>query len=180
MLTNRYGKMWMMKRNKNVVIDKKAELGKRVLLDTHAGGKIIIGRSYFGDYVKLHAAGGMLKIGNDVTIGAFGFVNAAGNVTIDDHVLCADKVNIVAENHGYADINIPIRKQRSIPGEIKIGEGSWLGINVTILAGTTIGKNCVVGANSVVKGHYDDFCVIAGNPARVVKRYDGKEWVKVK
>ena len=49
---------------------------------------------------------------------------------------------------------------------------------MTILAGTTIGKNSVVGANSVVKGHYDDYCVIAGNPARVVKRFDGKEWVK--
>lgn len=171
--------MRMIKRNKNVVIDKKAELGRRVLLDTRAGGKMVIGKSYFGDYVKLHTAGGMLKIGDNVTIGAYGFVNAAGNVTIGDHVLCADKVNIVAENHGYADINTPIRNQPCIPGEIVIGEGCWLGINVTILAGTVIGKNCVVGANSVVKGHYDDFCVIAGNPAKVVKRYDGKEWVKV-
>lgn len=171
--------MWIARRKKNIVLDKKAELGRRVLLDTQAGGKIIIGRSYFGDYVKLHSAGGTLKIGNNVTIGAYGFVNAAGNVTIDNHVLCADKVNIVAENHGYADINTPIRHQKCIPGEIKIGEGSWLGINVTILAGTTIGKNSVVGANSVVKGHYDDYCVIAGNPARVVKRFDGKEWVKV-
>lgn len=172
--------MLFKKRNNDITIDKKAELGKHVLLDTGRGGNMIIGRSYFGDYVKLHTAGGILMIGNNVTIGAYGFVNAAGNVTVGDNVLCADKVNIVAENHGYADINTPIRNQPCTPGEIVIGEGSWLGINVTVLAGTTIGKNSVVGANSVVKGHFDDYCVIAGNPARVVKRYDGKEWVKVK
>lgn len=165
-------------RNANIQIDRNAEIGKNVLLDA-GSGKIIIGRSYIGDFVKLHTAGGLLQIGSNVTIGAFGFVNAAGNVTIGDNVLCADKVNIVAENHGYMEISVPIRDQVSTKGEIRIGEGSWLGINVTILAGTYIGRNSVVGANSVVKGKFDDYCVIADNPAKVVKRYDGEKWVKI-
>lgn len=50
---------------------------------------------------------------------------------------------------------------------------------MTILAGTIIGKNCVVGANSVVKGKFDNYCVIAGNPARVIKKFDGERWIKV-
>ena len=77
------------------------------------------------------------------------------------------------------EISVPIRDQVSTKGEIRIGEGSWLGINVTILAGTYIGRNSVVGANSVVKGKFDDYCVIADNPAKVVKRYDGEKWVKI-
>ena len=101
------------------------------------------------------------------------------HVTLEDNVLCADKVNIVAENHGYLDVTTPIREQPCVTGEIVVGEGSWLGINVTILAGTTIGKNSVVGANSVVKGKFQDYCVIAGNPAKVVKRFDGEKWVRV-
>lgn len=170
----------MMKKNQNREIHKSAEIGKHVTLDSSRGEKMIIGKSYIGDYAKLHTAGGILRIGDNVTIGSFGFINAAGNVTLEDNVLCADKVNIVAENHGYFDITKPIREQPCTKGEIVIGEGSWLGINVTILAGTVIGKNCVVGANSVVKGKFDNYCVIAGNPARVIKKFDGEKWVRVK
>lgn len=167
------------KKNKNIDIHKDAEIGKHVVLDANCGERVIIGKSYIGDYVKIHTAGGTLRIGNNVTIGSFGFINAAGNVILGDNVLCADKVNIIAENHGYSDIAIPIRNQPCIKGEIVIDEGSWLGINVTILAGTIIGKNCVVGANSVVKGKFDNYCVIAGNPARVIKKFDGERWIKV-
>ncbi len=167
------------KNHGNIDIHKDAKIGKHVTLDSSRGEKMIIGKSYIGDYVKLHTAGGSLQIGDNVTIGSFGFINAAGNVTLEDNVLCADKVNIVAENHGYLDVTTPIREQPCVTGEIVVGEGSWLGINVTILAGTTIGKNSVVGANSVVKGKFQDYCVIAGNPAKVVKRFDGEKWVRV-
>ena len=48
-----------------------------------------------------------------------------------------------------------------------------------MLAGTEIGKNSVVGANGVVKGKFPDYCVIARNPDRVVKRFDGEKWAIV-
>ena len=99
---------------------------------------------------------------------------------IEDDVLCADKVNMISTNHVYTDVNLPIRDQGSVNAPIIIRKGCWIGINVSILAGTEIGKNSVVGANSVVKGKFPDYCVIAGNPARVVKRFDGEKWVKVK
>lgn len=171
--------MRLLKRDKSIHVDKKAEIGNRVLLES-GGGTITIGKSYIGDFVKIHAAGGRCQIGNNVTIGAFGFLNAAGNIIIEDNVLCADKVNIVTENHGYADVLTPIRNQPCTNEEIVIGEGSWIGINSTILAGSKIGKNSVVGANSVVKGKFKDYCVIAGNPAKVIKSYNGQKWVKVK
>ena len=64
---------------------------------------------------------------------------------------------------------------------VVIGENTWVGENVVILPGSSIGKGCVIGANSVVKGVFPDYCIIAGSPAKIVKRYsfDKKVWEKV-
>ena len=52
---------------------------------------------------------------------------------------------------------------------MRIGDGSWLGHGTVVLPGATIGRHVVVGANSVVRGELPDFCVAAGNPAKVLK-----------
>lgn len=54
--------------------------------------------------------------------------------------------------------------------EIKIGKNCFIGCNSIILKGTVLGDGCVVGAGAVVTGKFEDNCVIAGNPARVIKR----------
>ena len=60
-------------------------------------------------------------------------------------------------------------------GKIKVGDGSWIGDNVTFLPGSGVGKGCVVGAGSVVTKEFDDFSVIAGNPAILIRtRFDKK------
>lgn len=102
-------------------------------------------------------------------------------VIIDDDVLFVDYIMIIANEHNYQDINIPIWKQGCHSNHIMIGNGTWVGINVVILAGTIIGSNCVVGAGSVLKGTYPDFTVIAGNPARVIKRYNKEKdlWERI-
>ena len=63
---------------------------------------------------------------------------------------------------------------------VHIGDGSWLGTHVVIAGNITIGKHCVIGANSVVKHDIPDYCVAAGIPARIIKRYDfgTKSWRK--
>ena len=57
-------------------------------------------------------------------------------------------------------------------GPVSIGDNVFIGVKSTILAGTTIGDNCIVGANSLVKGQFPSNCVIAGNPARVICSLD--------
>jgi acetyltransferase-like isoleucine patch superfamily enzyme len=59
------------------------------------------------------------------------------------------------------------------PAPVRIGEGSWLGINVCILPGVTLGRNCVVAANSVVTRSVPDGGVVAGAPARLLRTRPG-------
>ncbi|MCK4619283.1 MAG: hypothetical protein KAT52_05010 [Desulfobacterales bacterium] len=63
---------------------------------------------------------------------------------------------------------------------VYIGNNSWIGQNVTII-GVKIGKHCVIGANSVATKDIPDYCVAAGSPAIVKKRYnfETNEWQRV-
>jgi acetyltransferase-like isoleucine patch superfamily enzyme len=64
---------------------------------------------------------------------------------------------------------------------VRIGSGSWLGANVVILPGTQIGEHVVVAAGAVVRGEVPDRCVVAGVPARIVRRWvEGQGWVDEK
>ena len=65
-------------------------------------------------------------------------------------------------------------------GDVEIGDGSWLGENVCIL-GASIGRNCIIGSNSVVTKDIPDYCIAIGSPAKIIKRYNlkTKEWQKV-
>lgn len=57
--------------------------------------------------------------------------------------------------------------------EIRIGKNCFIGCNSIILKGTVLGDGCVVGAGAVVAGQFEDHCVIAGNPAKVIRRLKG-------
>jgi len=113
-----------------------------------------------------------LIIEDGCTIGHFNHLYATKSIILHKNVLTADKVYISDNIHGYEDINIPIKKQPIIQkGSVEIGEGSWLGENVCVI-GAHIGKHCVIGANSVVTKNIPDYCVAAGAPAKVIKRFD--------
>jgi acetyltransferase-like isoleucine patch superfamily enzyme len=113
-----------------------------------------------------------LEIGEGSIIGHFNHIYCTKNIKIGKYVLTADKVYISDNLHGYSDIAKPIMKQSIIQkGAVEIGDGSWLGENVCVL-GAKIGRNCVIGANSVVTHDIPDYCVAAGLPAKIIKRYN--------
>ena len=90
-------------------------------------------------------------------------------------------VGIFDIDHPYEDINSNPRGTQYEIKPVIIGEQCLIGMNSVILPGTILGKHCIVGANSVVRGEYPDYCVIAGSPARIVKRYniELKKWEKI-
>ena len=166
------------------------KLGKKIVVGSNfwawkgarVGGNVVIGDDCtLHRYASIGGMTGEVVLGDRVSLGSYNRIIAGGRVTIGDDVLFADHVRIVSTEHIYEDINRPIWMQGNRDGDISIGEGTWSGMDVTILMGTTIGRNCVIGAGSVVKGIFPDYCVIAGNPAKVIKKYNQKTntWEKV-
>jgi lipopolysaccharide O-acetyltransferase len=114
-----------------------------------------------------------LVIGPYAGIGMGASISAARKVVIGDHALLARNVYISDHAHAFENIGAPIMHQ-GIQGiaPVSIGRSTWLGQNVVVLPGVTIGEHCVIGANSVVKSSIPDFSVAVGAPARVIKRYN--------
>jgi acetyltransferase-like isoleucine patch superfamily enzyme len=108
-------------------------------------------------------------------INSFTEIAAAGRITIGESVMIGQQCCIVDMNHGYEDVTRPVKAQAvRVRGEIRIGDGSWLGAHCVVVGGVTIGRHCTVGAHSLVNHDLPDFCVAAGTPARILKRYDGE------
>ena len=121
-------------------------------------------------------------IHRDAQIGQGTSIAAASRVEIGECVLMARNVCIMDHGHAFEDVSTPIMYQGITQARpVHIGDRTWLGQNVFVLPGVTIGRHCVVGANSVVRSDIPDFSVAVGSPARVVKQFDhaAKRWVKV-
>lgn len=119
-----------------------------------------------------------LEIGDGTYIGRFCHIYATASVRIGRKVLIADKVYLSDNMHGYDNPALPVIDQPVVQLKpVIIQDGAWLGENVCVV-GASIGKNSVVGANSVVTRDIPDYCVAAGAPAIIIKRFDHekKEW----
>jgi acetyltransferase-like isoleucine patch superfamily enzyme len=122
-----------------------------------------------------------ILIGNDVFIGSYATITGINKIIIEDGVETGDFIFISDHTHSLTpEENISVRKRRLYSrGYVKIGAYTALGIHVTILPGVTLGKYCVVGANSVVTHSFPDYSIIMGNPGVLVKSYsmEDKKWV---
>jgi len=121
-----------------------------------------------------------LIIGNNTTIQQNCHITFADEMIIGNNVTISFNVSIQDSDHYYNEININILNQKLKIGKVIIGDFCFLGSGSKILSGTVLGKQCIIGTNAVVRGQFPDYCVIAGIPARIIKRYDPitKEWEK--
>ncbi|GAB2978495.1 acyltransferase [Nocardioides montaniterrae] len=122
-----------------------------------------------------------LVIGERCVIGARACITAHESIEIGDDVWFGQDVFVSDASHGYADPERPIGQQFGAHQPVRIGSGSWIGHGAMILPGTTIGRNVVVAAGSVVRGDVPDHTVVGGVPARVLRQYDGLDgWVSAR
>lgn len=148
---------------------------------------ITLGNNVYIDkyvYMVADAAAGYipnLVIGDGTKIGNYNHIACVNEVIIGKNVLTADWVYISDNYHVYNDVEIPIKSQSvASKGKVLIGDNSWLGDKVSVIS-CRIGRNCIIGANSVVLHDIDDYCIAVGSPAKVVKKYNHttKVWEKV-
>lgn len=113
-------------------------------------------------------------LGRNCRIGEYNQISACNKITIGDGLLTGRFVYIGDNSHGGLSLEeaavSPADRKLYSKGEIVIGNNVWLGDKVTILAGAHIGNNVIVAANAVVTKDVPDSCVVAGTPAKIVKR----------
>jgi acetyltransferase-like isoleucine patch superfamily enzyme len=109
------------------------------------------------------------KLGARVGVSEGSFIGAKGPVIVGDETDIGPGCRIIAENHSFDDMTLPIREQPLSRKGIAIGKNCWLGANVVILDGTSIGDGVVVAAGSVVTRGIPSDTVVAGVPAKPVR-----------
>ncbi len=145
------------------------------------GDNVTIKSSFLSNLVGLYsrtiivtrASEAKIKIGNNVGISG-ATIYARKGIEIGDNTLIGGNVKIL--DNDFHPIEVEARnadiKEKIGTKPIKIGKNCFIGCNSIILKGTELGDGCVVGAGAVVSGKFENGCVLAGNPARVVKRMD--------
>lgn len=137
----------------------------------HIGDKVTVGPHCWLQVLRgPPERSGKITIGSGTSAAGFVTVSAAESVTIESDVLLARYVYIADHAHAFADPGVPIKEQGiSNVAPVCIKSGAWLGQGVVICPGVTIGRNAVIGANSVVRQDIPDYAVAAGAPARVIR-----------
>lgn len=113
-----------------------------------------------------------ITIGNMCRIGINNVVNAGNGLTIGNYVRVGPSVNINNYNHQFRDKNVPIILQGSFGQDTIIEDDCWIGTGAIIL-GATIGRGSVIGAGSVVTKDIENYSVVAGVPAKFLKKREG-------
>ncbi|HFG1915358.1 acyltransferase [Vibrio fluvialis] len=136
----------------------KVSIGKRV-------------RIFPNSRIEVHGDGEII-IEDNVAIGQSFHITSASRLVIGSGTVISARVFVTNIDHEYEQIGTPILEQNNKISHTQIGKNCFIGMGVAIQAGTTLGDHVIVGSNSVVRGCFPSYCVIAGAPAKIIKRYD--------
>ncbi len=122
----------------------------------------------------------IVRIGDNTNIEQNVHITAGSRVIIGEECSILDGAVITDINHPYDDVNVPASRQKIQCMPVEIGNQCFVGAHAMIMPGVKLGNHVIVGANSVVTKSFPGNCVIAGVPAKIIRRYDDKtqSWVK--
>jgi acetyltransferase-like isoleucine patch superfamily enzyme len=115
----------------------------------------------------------VLSIGDRVGIRPYCMISASESIVIEDDVIIGAFSSVIDSDHTFAEGRPNVMHNPVNAAPIRIGRGTWLAERVAVLRGTSIGRCCIVGANSVVREDLPDYTIAAGVPARVVGEVTG-------
>lgn len=114
-----------------------------------------------------------VRIGEGTFLNMGVMIAAEQLVEIGDHCMLANGCFVSDASHRYDDPSKPITWQGfDSKGPTRIGDNCWFGANAVVTSGVTIGERCVIGANSVVSKDVEPFSVVAGAPAKPIRKID--------
>ena len=116
-----------------------------------------------------------VAIGKRCVIGRGSHIVGHWSIELGDEIQTGPYVYITDQNHSYEGLDEPVGWQHPVEAAVQIGSGSWLGANVVVLPGTTLGRNTTVAAGAVVRGTFPDHVVLGGVPAKVLRHYSESE-----
>jgi len=172
---NLFNPLFMLKKGKKASIRRTARMDILPKYTFYMGDYAII-----EDYAVVNNVLGDVILGNNALIGLR--CTVIGPVEVGNDVLLAQNIVLSGQNHGYEDVTTSIREQKSITKKITIKDRAWIGANAVVVAGVTIGTHSIVAAGSVVTKDVPDFCIVGGNPAKIIRQYshESKEWKRAK
>ena len=157
--------------NSQKSIGRGTKISSKAQLKTVNGGKISIGKfCSIHDYAQILTYGGTITMGDNCSVNPFCVLYGHGNLKIGNGVRIAASCIIIPSNHIIDDVHVPIYLQGNSSLGIIIEDNVWIGAGAKILDGVQISRGSVVGAGSVVTRNVDPFTVVAGNPARPLRK----------
>ena len=153
----------------------------RTRMDVLPFNKFSLGKgSTIESFSTVNNGVGDVIIGDGTLIGMSNVI--IGPVNIGNNVILAQNIVVSGLNHEYRNTDIAIKDQKIITATITIEDDCWIAANTVITAGVTIGKHSVVAGGAVVTKDVPPYSVAAGNPARIIKRFDFEtdNWISVK
>jgi len=157
----------------NPFIHKKGKhslIRRRVRMDVMPFNQFRLGAdSTIEDFSTINNGVGDVTIGERTRIGMSNVL--IGPVQIGNDVMLAQNIVLSGLNHGYEDVTVVPHHQKVTTAPIIVEDEVWIGANVVIVAGVTIGKHSVIAAGSIVTKSIPPYSVAVGNPCRVIKQY---------
>ncbi len=157
---------------------KNIELGDKVIISGYSNicantkQSIKIGNNsiIFNHAIVKCGGEGFIEVGENSTVNPFCVLEGLGGLSIGSGVRIASGSKLMSFNHSFSDKRTPIYKQGFTKKGIVVEDDVWIGTNAVILDGVRIGRGSIVGAGSVVNKDVPPFCIVAGVPAKIIKK----------